>query len=76
MTDTKKDADPMENLIQFVKDLDVPKEKEQLRDQLVKQLQRKDYAITDEKDAAIYIEKVLKVMFEPQAEAKPRFKSK
>jgi hypothetical protein len=86
---TKKDVDPIkQNLIQYLLQLDVPKNKEALRDQLVKQLQRKDYVISDltkrpgvslndvEKEAALYIEKVLKAMFEPEPESRHRFKSK
>jgi hypothetical protein len=77
---TKSDVGNIkQGLIQWLLELDVPKDKLPLRDSLVAQLKKKDYVIAGddaEKDAAIYIEKVLKSMFEPQPEAKPRFKSK
>jgi predicted nucleic acid-binding protein len=73
--------DPIKaNIIQYLQTLDAPKNKEKVLEKLIKQLEREDYVISDfsrregmtpaelEQEAAIYVEKVLKALFEPKTE--------
>jgi hypothetical protein len=89
MAYTKKGTDPVkENLIQFLLSLDVSKDQEAARDELVKQLERDDYVISDlakrkgkkmtdvENEAVVYIKKVLEEFFAPKEQPSPGMKSK